>query len=277
MLQGAAELAAFLEPRTHLVKRGIRYTHRLCGDAQPPAVQRFRSDAETITGPANEAIGRDTKVTEKEFTSLSTTDAHLALRGGYEQPGIVTAHREGTQTFRALPAGTGKEDVDIGPAGIGDEYLVAVDDVEAAVQLRRGCDAPHIRPCFGLRERKGPQLVAAEHGTKEAFLLHGRAEGMERMAGKAHMRRIGDAHGRAGLGKALHTADIRFIAGTAPAQLGRIRKPHESGIGQGLDRLPAEKALFITARGHRPHGLRNDLIKALPERCFHSVHPPRVA
>ena len=277
MLQGAAKLPAFLEPRTHLVKRGIRYAHRLCGDAQPPAVQRFHGDAETVAGPADETVGRDAEVTKKEFTGLGTTDAHLALRGGDEQPGVVTAHHEGTQTFRPLPAGTGEEDVDIGPAGIGDEYLVAIDDVEAAVQLRRGDDAPHVRPGLGLRERKGPQLVAAKHGTKERFLLHGRAEGMERMAGKAHVRGIGDAHGRAGLGKALHTADIRFMAGTAPSQLGRIRKPHESGIGQGSDRLPAEKAFFITARGHRPHGPRNDLIKALPERCFHSVHPSRVA
>ena len=136
---------------------------------------------------------------------------------------------------------------------------------------------PPGRPGLGSRGREGPRRVAGGHGTKEAFLLHGRAEGMERMAGKAHMRRIGDAHGRADLGQAFHTADIRFIAGAAPAQLGRIGKPHESGVGQGSDRLPAEKAFLITALGHRPHGPRNDLIKALPERCFHSVHPPRVA
>ena len=277
MLQGAAELAAFLEPRTRLVERGIRYAHRLRGDAQPPAVQRFHGDAEPVAGPADETVGGDAEVAQKEFAGLGAADAHLALRGGDEQAGVVTAHHEGAQAFRALPAGTGKEDIDIGPAGIGDEYLVSVDDVETAVQLRRGGDGPHVRPGLGLREREGPQLVAAEHGTKEAFLLHGRAEGMERMAGKAHVRRIGDAHGRAGLGKAFHTADIRFIAGAAPAQLGRIGKPHESGVGQGSDRLPAEKAFLITALGHRPHGPRNDLIKALPERCFHSVHPPRGA
>ena len=226
-----------------------------------------------MRNPADEAVCGDAKVAQEEFAGLGAADAHLALGGGDEQAGVVAAHHEGAQAFRALPAGTGEEDVDIGPAGIGDEYLVAVDDVEAAVELRRGGDGPHVRPGLGLREREGPQLVAAEHGTKEAFLLHGRAEGMERMAGKAHVRGIGDAHGRAGLGKAFHTADIRFIAGAAPAQLGGIGKPHESGFGQGPDGFPAKKAFLIAARGHGPHGPRDDLVKALPKRRFHPVHP----
>ena len=127
MLQSAAELAAFLEPRTRLVERGIRYAHRLRGDAQPPAVQRFHGDAEPVARPADEAVGGDAEVAQKEFAGLGAADAHLALRGGDEQASVVTAHHEGAQAFRALPAGTGEEDIDIGPAGIGDEYLVSVD------------------------------------------------------------------------------------------------------------------------------------------------------
>ena len=73
----------------------------------------------------------------------------------------------------------------IGPAGdgVGDEQLLAVDDVVVAVEHGRGPQGRQVGAGAGLGQGEGREPLAAGQPRQEPLLLLGRAEGPQRVDG----------------------------------------------------------------------------------------------
>ena len=110
-------------------------------------VEDVQGDRQPVAGLAQEVLPRHLQVVEEEGDGRRAADAHLLLLGADLEALEVALDDEGAHLALEL----GEDDVDVGPAAVGDVELGAVEDEGAVVgELRRGLERPGRRsPAWG--------------------------------------------------------------------------------------------------------------------------------
>ena len=140
-----AEGAALAGVGERLVERGLGAAEGGGGDVEPAAVEAGHGVAEAVALGAEQVLGRDRAGVELHLGGRLRLPAHLALLGAEGEAGGAGLDEEGGDALRAVAAGAGHDEVEVGEAAAGDEGLGAV---EASSRRRcgwRGCAAPRRR------------------------------------------------------------------------------------------------------------------------------------
>src|SRR4029078_9592280 len=129
----ATELLPFAGVRRRVVEGGLAETDRAVRGAGPAAVERGERDLETPALRTQNAVRRNARAVEHDLSHGRRAQAHRLLRRLRHDAGGVTADEQAGAAAGARAAGADEHVVEVGPAGVGDPRLGAVDDVLVAL------------------------------------------------------------------------------------------------------------------------------------------------
>ena len=172
-----AELDALRGVLARLAKGGLRHPDRLRRDAEAGVVHQVQHGAESLSGLAEQEALR---VVELDHAGGRAVDAELGLHPG--DPDAVAppvgqdlraedqAEPVGGPTRLVVGRGVARQDeVHVG-AAVGDEDLLAVDDVVVAVARGARGDAAQVRPRLRFGQIHAPLVLAAGEPGQIALL-----------------------------------------------------------------------------------------------------------
>ena len=124
-VERVAEGAALGGVGERLVEGGLGAAEGGGGDVEPAAVEAGHGVAEAVALGAEQVVGRDRAGVELDLGGRLRLPAHLALLGAEGEAGGAGLDEEGGDALRAVAAGAGHDQVEVGEAAAGDEGLGA--------------------------------------------------------------------------------------------------------------------------------------------------------
>src|SRR5262245_31968736 len=169
---GFAELHALLGELDRFVERALGNAERLRSDAGTGAVEGGERDLEAVAFLAKQVLDGNLAILQHQLAGLGATYAHLVLYLAELEAGPVSLNHEGADAACALALLRRREDgVDMRDAGVGDEVLHAVEDVDIAALLRPRTHRASVRARAWLGQPVRGEPFATGEVRDEALLL----------------------------------------------------------------------------------------------------------
>ena len=224
--------------------------YRLGGDADAPAVQGGHGDLEAVPLLAEAVAGRDPQILERQLGGARGVDAKLELVGPVAVARSVRGDDEaGDPLVLLLQVDAGEDQGDIRVGAVGDEDLVAVEDVVVAVAAGRGAYPGRIAAGARLGEGEAAELPARGQGGEEFLLLLLGAELQQGVADQGVVDREDDPGGGADPADLLDDEAVGDRVHAGAAVLLRHRHSGEAELAGLIEKGARELAALVDLLG----------------------------
>ena len=187
---GLAEGFALLGVFRRGFERALRQAHRLRGDADSAAIERFEGDAQALPFFAEAVFDRHAAILQRNFGGARKAQTHFVFVAADAESGKIGLHQKGGDAARAgVRVGLGKNQVDAGNAAVGDPGFGAVQQVMIAVAGGASLNSGGVGAGLWFGEAKCTEDFAFGQTGQIFFLLGVGAGSQERHADDG----IGDA------------------------------------------------------------------------------------
>ena len=211
------------------------------GHRDPALVEGGHRDLEALALLTEERGGGHAYVVEEQLGGGLAAQPELALDlAGLEAVG-VGGHQERADALRSVATGAGEDQGHVGPGAVGDEELLAVDDVVAAVPPRPRREVAGVRAGVGLGEAEAAELGRARDARQPLLLLLLGAEPEDRLADQAVGHRHDPAQGGVGSAELLHAEHVGEVVAAEPAVLLGDGQPEETDLRHLRDDLEVDR------------------------------------
>ena len=238
---------------------------RSCSDGEAALVEAVHRDLEPLALLADQVLGGHLDVLEEELAGRAGPDAELVLRLGRREAGraLLQDERRDALVLRGRVRLREDERV-VGDGGVGDPVLLAVQDVDVALEAGGRLHRGHVRSGRGLGEAEAGDLLAARLRDEPALLLLLARVAEERERVQTDVDRDQRAEGRLAALDLLARERLRDEVEPGPAVLLRDRDPEDAELGHALDRAHVEVVRDVVLDRVR----EDPILDELPDRVL---------
>ena len=257
-----------------LVQSALSYSEGLRGDADTASVEGLHGYREAPSHLAEQIGLGDTAVGEDKLSGGGSPDTELQLLLAYlETRGAFLYDKGGNTLVLQGFVSHCKYYVDMGMAGICDEYLVAVQYPLVPVEDCGGLLCRGVRTCIGLGQTECSEPFAGSQFGQILALLLLRAVLEDRSQAEGSMGREDHAGGGADSRELLYCDGVHDVC---PAVFNGEGYAEESERSHLLDRLYGESLLFVDLSCQGLYLFLGEFPDHLPEkrlcRCEFEIH-----